>query len=245
MGYYDRVSEAFSAIGRRNQVFFTIGVGLILAFFAIELFLRPQWLQLAASKEKTAAHQIELAKLQSLLVRIKEETERGIDPFAKEKATIAEFESRIQATSAFLAEAGPDVSQVGDLVRGLIKANLGLELASLRVLPGALFYSPPPPAPAPKTGVSADMEKVLARIKKEKEKSTEKYVLVESTLYKHGIDVSVKGGYPALLSYLRQLEGYPKPLYWSEVVLDAKDFRQASLKLVIFTLSEQANPPLK
>ena len=117
MGYFDRVSEAFSAIGRRNQVFFTIGVGLILAFFAIQLFLGPQWLQIAASKEKTAAHQRELAKLQSLLVRIKEETERGIDPHAREKATLAEMESRVQTMRAFLSEAGPSVSQVGDLVR--------------------------------------------------------------------------------------------------------------------------------
>ena len=244
MGYFDRLSEAFSAIGRRNQIFFTIVAGLILAFFAIEFFLWPQWRQITESKEKTAAHQRELAKLQSLLIRIKEETERGIDPYAKEKATIAEMESQIKATSAFLSETGPSVSQVGDLVRGLIKANPGLELASLRIRPSAVFYTPPP-APAPKAAVSAEMEKVLSRIKQEKEKSPEKYVLVKSTIYKHGIDVSVKGSYAALLSYLRQVESYSKPLYWSEVALDAKDFRQANLKLVIFTLSDQANPPLK
>lgn len=55
--------------------------------------------------------------------------------------------------------------------------------------------------------------------------------------YRHGFEVTVKGGYSELVAYLEKLEALPWNLSWVEARLDASARPELSLTLIIHTLS--------
>ena len=55
--------------------------------------------------------------------------------------------------------------------------------------------------------------------------------------YRHGFEVTVKGSYAALVTYLSRLEALPWRLNWVEVSLDTADRPELTLTLTVHTLS--------
>jgi MSHA biogenesis protein MshJ len=56
-------------------------------------------------------------------------------------------------------------------------------------------------------------------------------------IYRHGIEIRVRGSYLELLSYLSELERLPMQVFWSDVALEVKDFPLAEMKVILFTVS--------
>lgn len=55
--------------------------------------------------------------------------------------------------------------------------------------------------------------------------------------YRHGFEVTVKGSYASLVSYLARLEALPWRLNWVEASLDTADRPELTLTLTVHTLS--------
>ena len=64
------------------------------------------------------------------------------------------------------------------------------------------------------------------------------------TLYKRGVEVAVKGKYPALLAYLQSLQRNPNRMFWSSVKLDVAAYPDETLRMIIYALSDRADAPL-
>ncbi len=56
-------------------------------------------------------------------------------------------------------------------------------------------------------------------------------------IYRHGVELTVAGGYLDLLAYLSDLEKLPTQLYWNGLELQASDYPSVTMKLTVFTLS--------
>lgn len=56
--------------------------------------------------------------------------------------------------------------------------------------------------------------------------------------FRHGVELTLEGGYAALTSYLRGLEQAPLGVLWASADLDASDHPHLRLTLVVYTLSE-------
>jgi len=59
----------------------------------------------------------------------------------------------------------------------------------------------------------------------------------ERLIYRHGMELTVSGGYLELLRYVEQLEGLPTQLYWSGLDLNAASYPGRTIKIVVYTLS--------
>jgi MSHA biogenesis protein MshJ len=59
----------------------------------------------------------------------------------------------------------------------------------------------------------------------------------ERLIYRHGMELTVSGGYLELLRYMEQLEALPTQLYWSELALNAASPPHHTMKIVVYTLS--------
>lgn len=242
---FKRLDDGFAALSLRDRVLSVAALAAVLALVGNLFFLKPQTLAIDTLKAKDGVLSAQLAETKIALVRITSLEEKGIDPLAAERATLAQLEAEITKVNAFIGEINSSASQVGILVRELIKNNPGLTLVSLKTRPGVQFYTPPAPPAPPKQGVQTEVEKVLATMKKEEAaKPAPPVVLVKKPLYKHGVDVSVRGGYPALMAYLEAMQKFPERIFWSEASLDASNHREATLKLLVYTLSDQPTPPL-
>lgn len=245
MKIFNKLDEGFVALSLRDQVLVVAAVTAVLVLGGHLLLLKPQTLLIADLKAKDTALAGELTETKKALVLFTNQEEKGIDPLAAERATLAALEAEIAKAGALLGSPETSASKVGILVRELIKNNPGLTLVSLKTRPGLVFYTPPAPPP-PKEQPKTEVEKVLAQLKKDKEesKSAPAVVIVNKPLYKHGVDVSVKGTYPALMAYLENMQKFPQRIFWSEASLEASNYREATLKLLVYTLSDQPTPPL-
>jgi MSHA biogenesis protein MshJ len=56
-------------------------------------------------------------------------------------------------------------------------------------------------------------------------------------VYKHGIEMTLQGGYLDLLEYLGRLEDLPWQMFWAKAQMDAKDYPAVRITVTVFTLS--------
>lgn len=56
-------------------------------------------------------------------------------------------------------------------------------------------------------------------------------------VYKHGVELVVKGSYADLTQYLTRLEGLPWQMFWGKAELKVEEYPKAALTLTLFTLS--------
>lgn len=240
-----RMGDGFAALRYRDRVVAVTAVAAALLLGGNLLLLKPQSVRIDALKAKEGSVATELAETRKILGSMTSLEDKGIDPFAAERAMLAELKGQISKVAPLIDRDDSSASQLSILVRGLIKSNPGLTLVSLKTRPGVVFYTPPAP-PQPKQGAQAEIDKVLARVKKEDEVKAQApvIVLVKNPLYKHGVEVSVKGAYPALMTYLEEMQKVPQRIYWSEVSLDAGNHREATLKLLVHTVSDLPTSPL-
>lgn len=102
---------------------------------------------------------------------------------------------------------------MSDWLGSLLKAQRGLQLVGLRTLP-----------------VTSVTE--LVEGKKPTDTATP-----DAWLYRHGVEVTVRGSYGELVAYLQALEHMPRRVYWGELKLDAQQSPAVVMTLVVYTLS--------
>ncbi|MGH8708040.1 MAG: type II secretion system protein GspM [Burkholderiales bacterium] len=56
-------------------------------------------------------------------------------------------------------------------------------------------------------------------------------------VFRHGVELTLAGGYLDLHAYLSALEGLPTQLYWGRAEMSVAEYPVATLKLIVYTLS--------
>lgn len=56
-------------------------------------------------------------------------------------------------------------------------------------------------------------------------------------VFRHGVELTLAGGYLDLHAYLAALEGLPTQLYWGRAEMSVSEYPVATLKITVFTLS--------
>lgn len=146
------------------------------------------------------------------------------------KAELDKLISLIAETDALLSEDDGNSLQLSALLASLLQTTPGLQLMSLKTLPVIPLLPRAPldadgkpalkPAP-PIIAGSVDQETPAAIV------------------YQHGVEITIKGNYLALLPYLEKIKHYPKRLFWLEAKLEVAKYPNAVLRLTLHTLSEQ------
>jgi MSHA biogenesis protein MshJ len=103
---------------------------------------------------------------------------------------------------------------------GLLQAQRGLQLVGLRSLPVTSIadMAAGRKATPAASGPAAD-------------------TAGEGWLYRHGVEITVRGSYHELLAYLQSLEHMPRRVYWGELKIDAQDSPAVVMTLTVYTLS--------
>ena len=115
---------------------------------------------------------------------------------------------------------------MSDWLSGLLQAQRGLQLVGLRTLPVTsvteLADGKKPAATAAPAAASAPGADAATP---------------DGWLYRHGVEITVRGSYPELVAYLQTLERMPRRVYWGELKLDAQQSPAVVMTLVVYTLS--------
>lgn len=125
------------------------------------------------------------------------------------------------------------------LLDSILAANGRLQLLSMTTLPPSPFsdgaFAPkaraavapaapemamPAPAPAAETAAPAAAPAAPPEM-----------------LYRHGVELTVRGNYLDMVNYMDALEAMPTQLFWGQAALQVEDYPSARLTLTLYTLS--------
>ena len=159
---------------------------------------------------------------------IREKVEASqVDPDAPTRARIVAARAQLDALATSLRAMQNGLvppERMAPLVDGILRANGRLQLVSLRTLPVEPLLGAAKPQAAP---ASAGAEAQSANKQ-------------GALLYRHGVEVSVRGNYLDMIAYMAALEAMPTQLFWGRAQLEAETWPASRLTLTLYTLSLDA-----
>lgn len=141
---------------------------------------------------------------------------------AQLKQQLQELDGYLQNRRSRLVE--PD--KMAGLLKQVLSKNSGLQLVALKTLPLSLLIEKPQAANgAGQSAVTANAN------------DGQKQHDAQNQIFKHGVQISVRGSYAELLRYVSALERMPEQMFWGEVSLNVEQYPYSVLTLTLYTLS--------
>ncbi len=203
-------AERIDAANLRQRLLIFLAAAALLLFLGNALLLQPQRVKQKRLALETAQSQKNLAALQAQVSRLIGAEAGGPDAALRKRQAALRAELS-QLNSRIAGEEGRFTApeRVRALLEEMLGRNKGLALVDLRTLPVvAVTPHGAPGAPAAPAG-----------------------------MFRHGIELTVRGSYGELYDYLRMLEGLPSQLYWSRAELTVTEHPLITLKLTVHTIS--------
>lgn len=231
--YLQRLVLRIDALNLRERAMaFAIGA-LALVTLVDAFILTPLW-----NTQKQRAQQIKLDQQQIAAMQAEiNAIVRGhsVDPDASNKArlqALRQQSERLRADLGSVQQSLVTPDKMALLLEDLLKKNRQLQLVSLKTLPVTLLSEPE--QPAGKAAVQKLAQAIPSggsALEKAEPKSAGEAV------YKHGVELVVRGRYVDIVTYLSQLEAMPWRLFWAKARLHVDDHPNVSLTLTLFTIS--------
>jgi MSHA biogenesis protein MshJ len=120
--------------------------------------------------------------------------------------------------------------EMSQWLAGLLQAQRGLQLTGLKSLPvtsvaDLLAAKAAPTGAAPAASASTPSANPATTAPR------------DTWLYRHGVEVTLRGNYNDLLAYLNTLEHLPRHVYWGELKINAQDSPAVVMTLTVYTIS--------
>lgn len=226
MNIFRQVLQKFQALTLRERVMAVVAAVAVLFFLTDLAVLGPHRGRHKVLQQKIDQQKMELDGLTKLIAAAAPDKIQG--PLAKDIAERNDLRARVAQAEVLMGQSARG-APLSELIRAMIGARTDLALVSLRTMPADLFLKPAVPIGTPAKAASAAQPGAS---------------VPQLTIYRHGVEVAVKGRYPALLSYLQSLQSSPSKMFWASVKLDVVTYPEATLKMTIYTLSDRAESPL-
>lgn len=112
--------------------------------------------------------------------------------------------------------------RVAPLLEAILRANGKLKLVSMKTLPVGSLSD---------IAAGADVEA------KKDAPDAKPAVKAPDLLYRHGVELTVRGSYLDMVDYMAALEALPTQLFWGRAQLDVQQYPSVRLTLTLYTLS--------
>ena len=215
---WKRYADRIDALSLRERVMVFAAAMVVLIGIVYSAYIDPQVARERRVSAAIAQKQAEARALQDQITRVA--TSRGSDPdravrerLETARLLLADTDAKIVAEERkFTAPA-----QMRNVIEELLARNRAIELRTMRSLPTTSIAE----ARAQAAGKPAEPRAGAA----------------ERLIYRHGVEITVSGGYLDLLKYLSDLERLPTQLYWGALEIDASRYPKHTMKVTVFTLS--------
>jgi MSHA biogenesis protein MshJ len=142
---------------------------------------------------------------------------RRNDPNAEARKRIGALRDELQGLNAQIVEQQKKFTapeQMRTVLEEMLSRNRKLKLMDLKTLPPATLSDARAQEGA--RGAASPAERLI---------------------YRHGLEITLSGAYLDMLSYLSELEHLPTQIYWGSMDFSVAEYPNATLKIVVYTLS--------
>lgn len=213
------IANRIDARSLRERAILFCAAAAAIVFLLYALFLNPLLVRRAALQAQIAQQQDIIGGIDREITQLVQAHSQ--DPDAAARARLAELTGSTTqlATKLRAMQKGlvpPD--RIAPLLETILKANGGLQLVSMKTLPvsplggGAQAPAAVPPVPHPPVNPN-------------------------ELLYRHGVELTVRGNYLDMVNYMDALEAMPTQLFWGQAALEVEEYPNARLTLTLYTLS--------
>lgn len=208
--HWENLINKVDAMSLRERVLIFAAAAFMLVALAKTLSLEP----LLAEQKKLSSQVVQIQeKMKALQVQLDASTQ------AKRDNENSPLRQRIESAKQLLAEGDVYLQglrdhlvapeKMGELLEDVLNQNGRLQLVDLHTLPVA-------PLTMAKSGATAVLDKQV---------------------FKHGVQMTVRGSYLDLLEYLTELEKSPTQMFWGKAELKVEQHPDVVLTLTLYTLS--------
>ncbi|WP_435627486.1 agglutinin biogenesis protein [Candidatus Ferrigenium straubiae] len=217
--YWGMACGKIDGMSLRERAMIFLAAAFVVAALANTMLLDPLQArqktlsaQVVQQQEKTKELQ---AQLQVVLQARRDDEHSPLRVrLAQLKRQLQEQEGYLQSRRDRLVE--PD--KMAGLLEQVLNKNDKLQLIELKTLPASPLVekSQTPAAESP---------------------AGQKQPNAQKQIFKHGMRITVRGGYMDMLRYLTALEKMPAQMFWGEISLNVDKYPEAVLTLTLYTLS--------
>ena len=203
----ERWVERFDALATRERVLIFVALAAALIYAVHAALIQPLRARERALVAQIAQQKNDMAALQPQLQRVIEGS--SADPDAANRARQAALREQLRSLNARIVEEQRRFTPP-EKMRGVLEELLERHRGLALV---DLKTLPATPVQGSRAGPSG------------------------AGMYRHGIELTVRGTYGELYEYLRGLEKLPHQLYWARAELGVEKHPTLTLKLTVHTLS--------
>jgi MSHA biogenesis protein MshJ len=215
--YWERSAEKIDGLSLRERGLVFFSVALVVLGLLYSALIRPVMEQQRTISRSLSQQESQIRVANQQLGTMV--TSRREDPDAANRRRLEDLRRRIAETRQAMAQRQSRLiaaDRMAGLLEELVARNRSLELVDLKTLP-------PTRVGAGQAGARQN-EPVPAGAG-------------ERAIFRHGVEVTLQGGYFDLLEYVRQLERLPTQLLWGKVDLSVGEYPKVTMKLTLYTLS--------
>jgi MSHA biogenesis protein MshJ len=214
--HWERIAEKIDALSLRERGLVFFSLALVVLGLLYSALVRPVMEQQRIISRSISQQESQIRVTNQQLGTMI--TSRREDPDAANRRRLEELRRRIGDTRQALAQRQSTLiaaDRMAGLLEDLVARNRNLELVDLKSLP-------PTRVGAGSAGAKADPTPPRPD---------------ERAIFRHGVELTVQGGYMDLLEYVRQLERLPTQLLWGKIDLSVGEYPKVTMKLTLYTLS--------
>lgn len=229
--YWQKLATRIDALSLRERVIIFILAAVVLLTLVNSLLLESQFVH-----QKQVAQQIR--QEQSQIVGIQAEIQQVLkrhsaDPDKHNRVRLEQLKqqlSQIESSLRGLQRGLISPEKISVVLEDILKKNGKLRLVSLKTIPATALLDQLQTPEDGKAAVqgsgsqSSDAGDAVSRP-------------IAGSIYRHGVEITVKGTYHDIVNYLRTLEAMPWELFWGSVELEVDEYPTSTLTLTLFTLS--------
>jgi MSHA biogenesis protein MshJ len=217
---WGRLAARINALTLRERVMvFTAGAAAIV-FAAHAVALGPMLRKQAALRAQVSQQQNNLMGIDGEITQKVEAWQVDPDRPTRERLEQVKAESaRLAGDLRTMQKGLVPPERMAPLLETILRANGRLKLVSMKTLPA---------------GAVADLEAVKPPAAPKEPAPAAK---PQDLLYRHGVEVAVRGNYLDLVGYMGALEAMPTQLFWGRAELEVEEYPTSRLTLSLYTLS--------
>ncbi len=217
---WEKFVEKIDGMSLRERVLIFAAVAFMLVTLIKVLFLDPLLAEQKRLSSQVVQQQEKMKDIQAQIgVLLQARKDDAVSPLRQRlgqaKQQLADGDAYLKSSRDHLVQ--PE--KMADLLEKMLKKNGRLQLISLQTLPAApLIEKAVKPDGAGAQPASTAVE-------------------LDEQIFKHGVQITVRGGYLDMLQYLAALEQLPTKMFWGMSRMNVVQYPTAELTLTLYTLS--------
>ena len=214
--YWEKFSSKVDDLALRERVLIFAAVAFLLVTLVNTLFLDPLLAQQKKLSAQVVQQQEKMKEIQAQ-IEVLLDAKKG-DAVSPERARLSLLKKQIAEGDEYLKASRERLVQpdkMAGVLEQVLNRNGNLQLVNLKTLPVT---------PLIEQGEEQNVQQVVA-------------VSPDRQVFKHGVQITLRGNYLDLMQYLAALERLPAQMFWGMAKMNVVKHPVAELTLTIYTLS--------